>query len=150
MQILEREFSRYLRAHQDVSLLLFDLDHFKKVNDTYGHDIGDVVLRLVGDVCRATLRTTDSPARLGGEEFAILLPETDLQGGIEVAERIRTALAERVVPTPKGDLKVTTSIGVTTFLPEDVNGEVALKRADDALYVSKHNGRNRVSVSSVH
>ena len=140
----ERELARGIRVHRAVSLLMIDLDHFKSVNDTYGHEVGDKVLKLVARVGRENLREIDIIGRIGGEEFAVLLPETGLSEAITVAERLREAVARAEVPTDKGPVSITISVGVA----ED-NGELRdlgtlLKRADDALYAAKRKGRNRV------
>jgi len=126
------------------SLLMIDLDHFKKVNDTYGHDAGDAVLRTFARDCRMILRDEDLFTRLGGEEFAILLPNSDLGGAIIVAERLRRRVAASKVTTSKGDIFYTVSIGVAGTDSHEINMEELLRRADKSLYDAKHEGRNRV------
>ena len=135
---------RSARHNHRAAMLLLDIDHFKKVNDTYGHPIGDEVLRQVAQVLRKAVRVIDIPARYGGEEFAVVLESTDLDGAIALAERIREDVGRLEVATDKGTLKVTTSIGVAAF-PDDATLQPALiERADMALYHAKQGGRNRV------
>lgn len=135
---------RAARHNHKVALLLCDVDHFKKVNDGYGHPIGDEVLRRVARVLQEVPRKIDIPARYGGEEFAVLLDNVDVAQAKAVAERIRQEIAKVVVETEKGPLSVTESIGVAAF-PEDGRDRATLiERADLALYHAKHTGRNRV------
>ncbi|HEU0035161.1 MAG TPA: sensor domain-containing diguanylate cyclase [Kofleriaceae bacterium] len=132
------------RHGHKVALLLCDVDHFKKVNDGYGHPIGDEVLRRVARVLQEVPRKIDIPARYGGEEFAVLLDNVDVAQAKAVAERIRIEISKVVVDTDKGPLSVTESIGVAAF-PEDGRDRATLiERADLALYHAKHTGRNRV------
>jgi two-component system cell cycle response regulator len=143
-----REFSRVAEAETDrakrygtpLSLLMYDLDHFKRVNDTFGHDTGDDVLRAVTAVVMANIRTVDVAARWGGEEFLVLMPQSDLAAARGAAEKLRQAI-ERHRFDKVGT--VTVSFGVTQFVPQD-DLNVLLKRVDDALYRAKENGRNRV------
>lgn len=143
-----REFSRVAEAETDrakrygtpLSLLMYDLDHFKRVNDTFGHDTGDDVLRAVTAVVMANIRTVDVAARWGGEEFLVLMPQSDLAAAKAAAEKLRQAI-ERHRFDKVGT--VTVSFGVTQFVPQD-DLNVLLKRVDDALYRAKENGRNRV------
>ncbi len=135
---------RGARHNHKVALLLCDVDHFKKVNDGYGHPVGDEVLRRVARVLQEVPRKIDIPARYGGEEFAILLDNVDVTQAKAVAERIRIEISKIVVETEKGPLSVTESIGVAAF-PEDGRDRATLiERADLALYHAKHTGRNRV------
>ena len=132
------------RNHGRVALLLCDVDFFKKVNDNYGHPVGDEVLRRVARVLQEVPRKIDIPARYGGEEFAVLLDNADVTQARAVAERIRIEISKVVVDTEKGPLSVTESIGVAVF-PEDGRDRATLiERADLALYHAKHTGRNRV------
>lgn len=126
------------------SLVLADIDHFKSVNDMYGHQAGDQVLRQVAKVLADGVRTVDVCARYGGEEFAILLPQTSLEGARELAERIRHAIADRIVRIGGDEIRVTASFGVATY-PDPVKVKESLvPAADGALYAAKHDGRNRV------
>ncbi len=135
---------RAQRHGHKVALLLCDVDHFKKVNDNYGHPIGDEVLRRVAKVLQEVPRKIDVPARYGGEEFAVLLDNVDVKQAKAVAERIRAEIEKSVVESDKGPLSVTESIGVAVF-PEDGKDRATLiERADLALYHAKHTGRNRV------
>jgi len=135
---------RAARHNHKVALLLCDVDHFKKVNDGYGHPIGDEVLRRVARVLQEVPRKIDVPARYGGEEFAVLLDNVDVAQAKAVAERIRIEISKVVVETEKGPLSVTESVGVAAF-PEDGRDRATLiERADLALYHAKHTGRNRV------
>jgi diguanylate cyclase (GGDEF)-like protein len=135
---------RAARHNHRVALLLCDVDHFKKVNDTYGHPIGDEVLRRVARVLQEVPRKIDLPARYGGEEFAVLLDNVDIAQAKQVAERIRIEISKVVVDSDKGPLSVTESIGVTVFPDDGRDRAVLIERADLALYHAKHTGRNRV------
>jgi two-component system cell cycle response regulator len=141
-----RQSERYGKR---VSLLLCDIDHFKSVNDTYGHPVGDVVLKGVAALLGTEARTTDVVARYGGEEFAVVMPETDALGAMVIAERIRERVAKRVFDTGQGPLRVTMSIGVATF-PDDAGKKAELiERADACLYHAKRHGRNQCVAASV-
>jgi two-component system, cell cycle response regulator len=126
-----------------VSLLLTDIDHFKKVNDTYGHPIGDVVLRGVAQVVRDCVRKIDLAARYGGEEFAIVLEGTDLAGARMLAERIRAEVQKQVFASDKGPFGCTLSLGIAVYPDDGRDGKMIIANADQALYNAKHNGRNR-------
>jgi diguanylate cyclase (GGDEF)-like protein len=145
----EREIQRARRYGHSLAALMLDLDHFKKVNDTYGHAVGDKVLVAITAAIRKLLRDIDVFGRLGGEEFAILLPETDLAGGRTTAERLRAAIAETAIDAGTAVLKVTISIGITLLSQDDHGLDAVLKRADDAMYEAKRNGRNRVMATSL-
>lgn len=135
---------RAQRHNGKVALLLCDVDHFKKVNDNYGHPIGDEVLRRVARVLQEVPRKIDIPARYGGEEFAVLLDNVDVAQAKAVAERIRIEISKVVVDTEKGPLSVTESIGVAAFPDDGRDRATLIERADLALYHAKHTGRNRV------
>ena len=142
------EIKRRRRYNHDLSLLMFDLDHFKQVNDTYGHKAGDMVLRKVGEILTETFRTTDLPARYGGEEFVVLLPHTSERAAWKLAERVREAIQSTRFHYDGHDFTVTASIGVSSVeagaLTKD---DDLIVKADKALYEAKHNGRNMVVVS---
>ena len=141
----EQEFSRAKRYEGDLSLLVLDLDHFKGFNDRHGHQIGDRVLVRLVEVCREQLRDSDSIGRLGGEEFAILLPETGLEQACIAAERIRTAVAETKLTLKDGTaLGFTTSVGAACLARDDQKLEELIYKADTAMYEAKQNGRNQV------
>jgi diguanylate cyclase (GGDEF)-like protein/PAS domain S-box-containing protein len=123
-----------------LSLIMIDIDHFKRVNDSYGHLTGDLVLVGFAETIAAAIRPSDVFARLGGEEFAVLLPETTLSEATEIAERLRMLVAARCVSTPQGELSITVSLGCATAMPH----ADLLRSADAALYIAKKNGRNRV------
>jgi len=131
------------RFGRPLSVLMTDIDHFKKVNDTHGHDIGDVVIRGLADILKRQKRTTDIVARFGGEEFVALCEQTDEKGAMLLAERIREELAKTTFRTPQGMLQVTCSIGIATFPEAGRDWDTLFKAADEALYVSKRSGRNR-------
>ncbi len=142
---LIREFSRARRYKAPLSLLLFDLDHFKKINDTYGHQAGDEVLRVVARIAGANLRKSDFFARYGGEEFVIILPSTPQNGCQQVGERLRQAIASTPISWENISINATISVGVTQMRPATENCQALLSEVDKALYASKSNGRNRVT-----
>ncbi len=145
MQQAELELKRVVRYGGTLSIFMMDVDHFKKINDTYGHKVGDLVLQKLAAVCRDTLRMVDIIGRVGGEEFAILLPETTEQEAIRVAERLRQAIANAKIPLGHGlPLSITVSIGITSLMSKDDNIDVLLSFADKALYAAKNAGRNRI------
>jgi len=139
------ELLRSKRYKHTFTVLMLDIDHFKAVNDTHGHNIGDEALIQTVAVIQQTLRAEDIMARLGGEEFAVLLPETEKAKGALLAERIRVAISEIVVETPTTPLTFTMSIGISESTDADTDIDDALKRADDALYQAKERGRNQVA-----
>jgi diguanylate cyclase (GGDEF)-like protein/PAS domain S-box-containing protein len=143
----ETEFARARRHGRGFSLLLIDADHFKTVNDTFGHDAGDRVLQNIAEVALDSLRGFDLVGRLGGEEFAVAMPEVDLDTALAVAERLRQQIAERATETDSGSVIVTVSIGVAAISVEDSTLNQMLRRADQALYAAKDRGRNQVSVA---
>ena len=147
----------YARARADgtpLSVICYDLDHFKSVNDTYGHAAGDLVLKVTSEIARAELRGGDALVRTGGEEFVVLLPDTPIVGAVEVAERIRTAMESFPIELPDPEVKQSTrriehrqtvSMGVAALEPGMADERALLEAGDRALYASKRNGRNRVS-----
>ncbi|MFP3896493.1 MAG: GGDEF domain-containing protein [Anaerolineales bacterium] len=138
----QSEVNRARRYGDTLSAIIFDLDHFKQVNDCYGHTIGDEVLKKITARCRDTLRKVDIFGRYGGEEFAVLLPETALEGAHKVAERLRHTAASPIA-TEKGSLTVTISLGVAATREDTSDAHELLQRADRALYEAKNSGRNR-------
>jgi diguanylate cyclase (GGDEF)-like protein len=146
LSMMKVEVERSQRYGLPLSLLLFDVDHFKAVNDTHGHAGGDKVLAQIGDQLRAVLRTPDSPARWGGEEFVIALKNTGLSGGSVVAERLRRTLQALPIPFGSATLEVTVSVGVASLQAKE-SLDTLIERADRAMYAAKLAGRNRVSVS---
>jgi len=139
------EISRASRSGQPLSLMMIDLDHFKAINDTWGHQGGDRALQAFAGLCLSRLRDLDLIGRLGGEEFAVLLPNADLSGAAAVADELRLALSRLTIPGSDG-LRMTASFGVTAVMPGEVDLEAAIGRADCALYRAKRGGRNRVAV----
>ena len=143
-EVAEAELARAGRYRSNLAVLMVDIDHFKEVNDAYGHSTGDLVLRQLGALCLGLLREVDTVGRVGGEEFAILLPETDLAAGMEVAERLRAAVESHRVPREEGlPIAITVSIGVAASAPGK-NLDTLMSQSDSALYEAKRSGRNRV------
>lgn len=138
------EFSRAQRYQRELSMVMLDIDHFKNINDTRGHLVGDQVIKAMARNMQTLLRTSDWPARWGGEEFAILMPETALDGATILAERLRAELATLVVATADGPLQFTVSAGVASRTEDDHHFMAVMERADAALYAAKHAGRNCV------
>ncbi|HET7784432.1 MAG TPA: diguanylate cyclase [Myxococcales bacterium] len=146
--LLEKRLREAQRYGRPLSLLLLDIDHFKKVNDTHGHPAGDAVLRGVAQVAQKQARETDLVARYGGEEMALILPETDARGAWAIAERIRKAVAAAAHATEQGSLRVTLSVGVATWTGGGDSPDDLLQAADKALYRAKEGGRNRVEAAN--
>jgi diguanylate cyclase (GGDEF)-like protein len=144
METLERELSRSQRYRRDLSLIMFDLDHFKLINDTYGHLAGDYVLKHVAQVVKAKIRREDMMARFGGEEFAIVLPEIDNENARQFAEKVRKLIEETVFRFDDARIEVRISVGVVTALEGELEVNDFIKRADGLLYDAKKSGRNRV------
>jgi diguanylate cyclase (GGDEF)-like protein/PAS domain S-box-containing protein len=147
-ELAEHEIQVAERYQRPLSVIMFDIDHFKQVNDNYGHKVGDQILKIVTDVSCAELRSADVIGRYGGEEFIVLLPMTNAQQALPLAERIRTNIASLNIPTFKGKVNITLSIGVVELQPappaETV--EEIFRRADEAMYAAKQAGRNRTEL----
>jgi len=142
---LEVEVDRFNRYKRSLALLLMDIDHFKKYNDSYGHLEGDKALVTIAQIIKSCLRKLDSAYRYGGEEFTVILPETSCEEAQTVAQRIKSALkAENFMPQHGKEAKVTISIGVTEYFPGEQLSEF-IQRADKAMYLSKEKGRNKVT-----
>ncbi|EPJ48942.1 MAG: hypothetical protein OFPI_27000 [Osedax symbiont Rs2] len=149
---IDKALQRASRGQQCLSLLFLDIDHFKQVNDNYGHSGGDAILKTFASILKNQLRNTDFLARFGGEEFAILLPDCDPKQAAQISNNLRAAIAEHLFDTGSAtDIKVTTSIGVSSFLPvhSDIQSFAELARnllqtSDEALYQAKFSGRNKV------
>lgn len=143
------EFARAKRYARTLSLIAFDIDRFKRINDRWGHAAGDKVLKNLCDSAQSILRKEDLFARTGGEEFVVLVPDTNIESAFRLAERLRELIAEQAVTEDTDTINYTISLGVAAVTPEDVSIESALRRADDALYAAKHAGRNRTLRESV-
>ena len=146
LELAEKKLNEAKRYKESLSLIMLDIDHFKRINDTYGHEVGDVALRSLAEILRKNLRASDIVARWGGEEFVIILPKTTLEQAYNVAEKIRKLVAISTIDLPNGEkLKLTVSLGVSSFSGEEDLGEL-IRRADIALYEAKSKGRNRTEV----
>jgi diguanylate cyclase (GGDEF)-like protein len=143
-EMLVREFERAKRYGEPLSLVVIDLDHLKKINDTFGHQTGDEAIKQIGATLKQSCRSVDSPARYGGEEFCLLLPNTGVDMAKELAERVRRLINEVDIQGPG---KISASLGVSTFPLHADNADSLFQRADEALYVAKQSGRNQVSVA---
>lgn len=146
MRRVGEEQARLQRSGQNYSVIIMDIDHFKLVNDTYGHSVGDQTLKGLAGTLNACKRSSDTLARYGGEEFLLLMPGTNVDGALVQARRICERVAMTQIPTSAGDLQITISLGVAESLQNEVSGESLIARADAALYLAKLNGRNRVEV----
>jgi two-component system cell cycle response regulator len=151
LEVADQKIAAAKRFNRSLSVLVVDIDHFKRVNDTHGHDVGDVVIKGLGEILRRAKRNTDAVARFGGEEFVIICEETDARGAMLLAERVREELG-RTTFHPLGkvevagqplSLSVNCSVGVATYPDAGASWDEMFKAADDALYVSKRSGRNR-------
>ncbi len=148
-QQLELAVERARRERSIFSLILADLDHFKRINDLYGHLVGDEVLRKVGQLIRSTFRKVDFPARYGGEEFAVILPGTGFEGALSAAWRLKKRVEETNFGDPAQPIRLTTSIGLGTYRPlEGLNAKEFLEKVDHFLYAAKNRGRNVIVYES--
>ncbi|RRQ22746.1 sensor domain-containing diguanylate cyclase [Thiohalobacter thiocyanaticus] len=145
METMAEEYRRARRYNHSFTVLMIDLDRFKQVNDRYGHEGGDAALKSFTATIAPMLRETDLFARMGGEEFTILLPETDIEEATQLARRLGQAVAGITVNSHRGAFAITVSIGVSQLQPDDADAEETLSRADRALYTAKEEGRNRVA-----
>ena len=145
--LVDAEYERFRRYGQATSLVMFDIDHFKPVNDTYGHLAGDEVIRHTAEVTRNNIRQSDSAGRYGGEEFGIILPETDAESARVICERIREAIENSTVSTTAGDIRYTVSMGIAQLTETPENYMQWMQKADEALYKAKESGRNKVVIS---
>ena len=143
-QLAEKEEQRVKRYGGTLQAIMVDMDHFKKINDTYGHKVGDEVLAVTSRCCQQHLRTVDLIGRWGGEEYAILLPGIDVEGAVKTAERLRSVVADAVIDGDDGAIKVTLSAGVASLDETCADLGALLSRADKAMYDAKRGGRNRV------
>jgi diguanylate cyclase (GGDEF)-like protein len=149
LSLAKNEYERSRRYQRSLSAIMIDIDQFKHINDSYGHPVGDRILRALAACCRANLRSVDLVGRYGGEEFLVLMPETDVVKAVEAAERIRRQVEAMRLPTSKGAVSVTISLGVATLgVTSSMSLEQLIINADDALYAAKAAGRNRVQMFS--
>jgi two-component system, cell cycle response regulator len=140
-----RKFEEASRYEQPLSLALIDIDHFKKVNDTWGHAVGDEVLKSVSRIFQSSVRKADVAARYGGEEFAVIMPQTDLGDARSFAEKVRTLIGSESIPTAAGSIPVTVSIGISSIPENQLASPLEMvDAADKALYRAKEGGRNQV------
>lgn len=146
-ETLQREINIWRRKGGPLSLLMLDLDHFKNINDRYGHQAGDRVLKSVAAVAEATVRMSDLVCRFGGEEFAIVLPDTDRDDALEVAERVRVAIAQLRLKLGDDNVGLTVSIGIAQMHEHHADAAALLGDADSALYHSKRSGRDRIRIA---
>lgn len=143
---LRDEVDRHKRYSHPLSLIMFDIDHFKNVNDTYGHQCGDFVLQKIAEIVGNTIRTEDVLARYGGEEFCCVLPETSAASAMILAERLRKKIADHVFEFQKERIRVTISLGVSFMNAGTSTADMLLKKADDGLYAAKNGGRNQIKM----
>lgn len=145
----EKEFNRATRHNETISLIIIDVDHFKHINDEFGHLTGDEVLKSLANNLKSMVRVEDTPARIGGEEFAILLPQTSSEHALNMAERIRQYHSDfPCIGIDSATHSITLSIGVSTLLAHDINFDSLFSRADKALYQAKESGRDKVLYST--
>lgn len=140
----ERVLKQSIRFKHPLSIVMMDLDHFKSINDNYGHSTGDKVLQTIANTLKKTVREIDIVARMGGEEFAFVLPETDAHKADNLAERLRLEIEKTVIPYEQKSIKITASFGICSCPAEGKTLESMLTKADDALYIAKKKGRNQV------
>lgn len=145
-EVANQEIERARRFAEPLSVLLLDIDHFKVINDTYGHDVGDQAIILLARTCADFVRKIDTVGRIGGEEFAVLLPRANKEPAYEMAQRLRQKISEQKILLPHRDFGFTVSIGVASLRPYTRDLAELLRNADTALYKAKRQGRNRVEV----
>src|SRR5690606_2053791 len=145
-ECLREEWQRVQRSREAVSLVIFDIDHFKSINDTHGHPVGDEVIRTVARLLREDAREIDICGRYGGEEFAVILPQTPEEGALVFCERLRNAVAAQRLQTAEGELRFTISLGIAGWSEDLDSTRGWLERADQALYRAKHGGRNQTCI----
>jgi diguanylate cyclase (GGDEF)-like protein len=144
LELGQREVDRALRYNRPLTAVMLDIDHFKLVNDRYGHPLGDEVLCWLAEICRRNVREIDIVGRYGGEEFLILLPESEMRNSTQLAERLRQRVGEAKIPTRVGDLSITISLGLSELTDNTRDLKTLIAHSDQALYAAKRAGRNRV------
>jgi diguanylate cyclase (GGDEF)-like protein len=149
VETLNVELRRAQRAKTPLSMIMFDVDKFKAVNDSYGHLAGDQLLAEVGKRLAELLRTSDVKCRYGGDEFLLILPDTPAGGARQVAESLRYELSRISLPAGDAEVTMTVSVGVVTAAKNEIDAQALIARADKALYRAKHAGRNRVSIAEI-
>jgi diguanylate cyclase (GGDEF)-like protein/PAS domain S-box-containing protein len=147
-QHADKEFARSKRYFRPLSVIMLDIDHFKRVNDEYGHQGGDQVLQIFAEACQEVIRSTDLMGRVGGEEFALLLPDTPIKSAFNLAERLRERITKYPYLAGEMLIEITASLGVAELGSDDGDFKALLQRADEALYSAKHAGRNRVKIAA--
>jgi diguanylate cyclase (GGDEF)-like protein len=140
----DRSFKQATRFKHPISVIMMDIDYFKRVNDNFGHTVGDKVLRIISNLMKNMVRDIDIVARIGGEEFAFILPETGLDEAVSLAERVRQSIENCIIEDNNNRLQITVSMGISTCVPENDTLEQMLIKADDALYIAKKKGRNQI------
>ncbi|MEM8752348.1 MAG: diguanylate cyclase [Pseudomonadota bacterium] len=148
MTILDNEIKRHRRFHAPFAVAMLDIDHFKSVNDTYGHDVGDEVLKTLASRLTDSLRAYDVVGRLGGEEFAVIFPSTEFADGASICERLLGRIRDEPIETAAGPLQITASVGMTSSMTANANGRDYLKKADELLYLAKGSGRDRLAADA--
>jgi diguanylate cyclase (GGDEF)-like protein len=148
IEVIETELRRARRSLLPLSIIMFDIDRFKTINDRYGHLGGDAVLAAIGQCMRDVLRVSDLKCRYGGEEFLVVLPDTPIEGALRVADNLRRELAARPIRWQNDALTITASFGVAAAKPAESDTQALVGRADSALYRAKEQGRNRVCLST--
>jgi len=146
MERLHKEWDRAMRQNKPLLCMILDIDHFKKVNDTYGHDAGDVVLQSTAAAMKSCMRSSDDVCRFGGEEFLCICPDADMEMAQIMGDRLRKAVENNHVETAQFNGNVTVSVGVAAFSPDLDSIHDLLKLADEALYAAKGAGRNKVCI----
>ncbi len=146
LKTLDEEFDRARRYEHPMSVAMLDIDHFKQVNDTYGHEVGDTALRALSRLLISEFRTIDLVGRLGGEEFALVFPGTELAGALTACERLHANIQAAEIPVDNAKIAMTVSMGLASMSSDVPDGPALLKRADELLYVAKSNGRNQIVV----
>ena len=144
LKTLDEEFGKARRYNNPMSVAMLDIDHFKRINDTHGHDAGDKALRALSGLLISEFRTIDLVGRLGGEEFALVFPETEINGALTACERLHANIQATDVPIGQSKIRMTVSIGLVDIFDGAPDGPALLKRADELLYIAKNNGRNQI------